>query len=704
VEVVLWHSYGESEERGLLAAIAAFEREHAEVRVRVVAIPWGAYASKLEAAVPVRRGPDLFIDAHNRARAYLEARLIVPFGALDGPMAVDFEPDHLAALTIDGTLYGVPISVKSHALFVNEELVGNRPTDSLEDFEELARVLPPGHFALAWDADDAFQFAALLHAYGGELLDAQGRWRFIGPEAERAAKRLVELVERGVIPEETNYELVRDLFRGGQAACAISGPWLASDLDPRGRWSVRSMPVVRDAGGRRMRPFATVEAAMIAANARHPEVARRVALFLAGPVGSRIRALEGRHVVASRRAWEDEALRADTRLVAFRTAAAQAKVTPTHRFMHAVFVPAERALRKILRKDGEIPDVLAEAEHRFEDETREPPPPRDPALGLFALGIVLLGASFAMVRRARDPQFRAELRRSLPAYLWVAHAAIAVGVLVVLPLVVGAATSFFAGHGRDLYYVGLANYIDILTARGRQLLGHGSFWSVLLVTVAWTGANIALHVAIGVALALLVHRPVLRLKGLYRVLLVVPWAVPTYVTALAWKGMFHRQFGAVNALLALFGVEPISWFARWSTAFAANVTTNVWLGFPFMMVVTLGALSAIPRDLYEAAEVDGATRWQQFRYVTWPLLRPALMPAVAMGAVWTFNMFNVVYLVSGGEPDGTTEILVSEAYRWAFTRGHQYGYAAAYAVLIFLLLSFGTRVLGGVSSGKEARA
>ncbi|MEO5726631.1 MAG: sugar ABC transporter permease, partial [Byssovorax sp.] len=176
-----------------------------------------------------------------------------------------------------------------------------------------------------------------------------------------------------------------------------------------------------------------------------------------------------------------------------------------------------------------------------------------------------------------------------------------------------------------------------------------------------------------------------------RVLLVVPWAVPSYVTALVWKGMFHRQFGAVNALLALVGAPPVSWFSRFATAFTANVVTNAWLGFPFMMVVTLGALAAIPREVLEAAEVDGATPWQRFTRVTFPLLRPTLAPAVVLGAVWTFNMFNVVFLVSGGEPDGRTEILVSEAYRWAFTRENQYGYAAAYAVLIFLMLFVTTR-------------
>ena len=277
-------------------------------------------------------------------------------------------------------------------------------------------------------------------------------------------------------------------------------------------------------------------------------------------------------------------------------------------------------------------------------------------------------------------------------------------VLVVLPLAAGALTSLFAGTRSDPRYVGLGNYVAILTARGGPLLGHESFYLTLLVTVLWTVCNVAMHLAIGVTLGVALSRPAMKLKSTYRVLLVLPWAVPSYVTALAWKGMFHRQFGAVNALLAAVGAEPVSWFSHFATAFSANVATNVWLGFPFMMVVTLGALTGIPREVLEAAEVDGATRWQRFWGVTVPLLKPTMLPAVVLGSIWTFNMFNVVFLVSGGEPDGSTDILVSDAYRWAFTRDAQYGYAAAYAVLIFLLLAGGSRLLSRVGGGKEAKA
>jgi arabinogalactan oligomer / maltooligosaccharide transport system permease protein len=263
---------------------------------------------------------------------------------------------------------------------------------------------------------------------------------------------------------------------------------------------------------------------------------------------------------------------------------------------------------------------------------------------------------------------------------------IATVVLVFVPFAMGLAMSLFDHRQGEWTFVGLANFRDIVAAKHFGPTEPLSFYYALVVTVAWTAVNLALHVGVGLSLALVLNRPSLRLKPLYRVLLIVPWAVPNYITALLWKGLFHKQFGAINGLLEWLGLERVAWFSSFGTAFFANVCANAWLGFPFMMVVCLGALQSIPRDLYEAADVDGATSWVKFRHVTLPLLMPALVPAVLLGMVWTFNQFNVVYLVSGGEPDNATDILISEAYRWAFARQEQYGYAAAYAALIFAIL------------------
>src|SRR5262249_56070929 len=118
----------------------------------------------------------------------------------------------------------------------------------------------------------------------------------------------------------------------------------------------------------------------------------------------------------------------------------------------------------------------------------------------------------------------------------------------------------------------------------------------------------------------------------------------------------------------------------------ATLSATPWLGFPFPRVICLGARQTPPPDIYGAAGVDGASRWQQLVHLTLPVVRPALFPAITLGCIWTFNQFNIIYLVSGGQPGGATNILVTEAYRWAFERGDRYGLAAAYAVLIFVVL------------------
>ena len=300
-------------------------------------------------------------------------------------------------------------------------------------------------------------------------------------------------------------------------------------------------------------------------------------------------------------------------------------------------------------------------------------------------GVIVVALTIAGMRGAGTRLAQALAEHSY-AFAYVSPALLGMSVLVLVPFVVGVGLSFFDHRHGTYTFVGLKNFFEILSGGGHAITDPLNFYFTLGATLLWTFVNVFLHTAIGLGLALMLRQPWLRLKGAYRVLLIIPWAVPNYITALIWKGMFHQQYGAVNHVLGLFGIAPISWFSSFFTAFSANVITNTWLGFPFMMVISLGALQSIPADIYEAAEVDGASRWQQFTRITLPLLRPALFPAITLGCIWTFNQFNIIYLVSRGEPGGATNILVTEAYRWAFERGERYGLAAAYAVLIFIVL------------------
>ena len=327
------------------------------------------------------------------------------------------------------------------------------------------------------------------------------------------------------------------------------------------------------------------------------------------------------------------------------------------------------------------------------------------ALGLVVLLAYLLGYT----RRIADT-----LREHADAYGYVAPAMIGMLVLVFFPFLYGIAISFtdttlfneslpFAER-----WIGWGNFLTILGdfnlyERGPEgiVWNYQNFYWTLAVTVIWTITNVTVGVTLGFILAMILNTEDLRGRAIYRVVLILPWAIPNYITALVWRGMFHPQFGVINQILQMLGMEPVAWFDGVVSSFLTGLATNGWLSFPFMMVVILGALQSIPKDMYEAAEVEGATRWQRLRHITLPLLRPTLIPAIVLSVVWTFNMFNIIFLVSGGEPAGANEILVTKAYKIAF-ENYRYAYAAAYSTVIFVILlvygAFQTRVTRATES------
>lgn len=266
------------------------------------------------------------------------------------------------------------------------------------------------------------------------------------------------------------------------------------------------------------------------------------------------------------------------------------------------------------------------------------------------------------------------------AYLYVAPAIIIMSLVVIYPFIYNLIVSFSnmsLSHFRDWRITGIGNYLLVLSEK--------SFWYFLFKNILWTVINLIFHVGIGVFLALILNKD-LRGKTVYRTLLILPWAVPQYITALTWRGMFNSEYGAINLLLEQVVGVQIPWLSTEWGAFSACLIANIWLGFPFMMIIALGGLQSIPDELYEAADIDGASSWLKFRNITMPLLKPVMVPAITLGVIWTFNNFNIVWLISnGGEPSDTTHILVSWVYKSAFTY-FRMGYAAAFSMIIFAIL------------------
>jgi arabinogalactan oligomer/maltooligosaccharide transport system permease protein len=261
----------------------------------------------------------------------------------------------------------------------------------------------------------------------------------------------------------------------------------------------------------------------------------------------------------------------------------------------------------------------------------------------------------------------------------------------------------------------LDNYRQIFTGQLPVAIANFNFWKVLAFNLVWTFTNVPFHVAIGVLIAVLLNTKGLWFKRFYRAVFVLPIVIPSLVVAVVWRNMFDPDFGSINQLLSsvsqFFGGGTVAW--RWldqvnppipylplPLSYFALLIANIWLGWPFMTIVATGALQSIPADLYEAASIDGANGRRQFWAITVPLLRPAIIPASVLGMITTFNLFNLIYMLSGGGPLRQTEILVTTAYRLV-NENRLYGIAAAFSVIIFFVLLALTLVTNYITKATE---
>jgi len=268
-------------------------------------------------------------------------------------------------------------------------------------------------------------------------------------------------------------------------------------------------------------------------------------------------------------------------------------------------------------------------------------------------------------------------------YMLLLPAVVGLMLLVIYPLLWELRVSFTnlnPRHFKSPDFVGLLNYVEVFT---RPILKQVTFFPVLLRTILWTVVNLVFHVSGGMGLALLLNRK-MRLRGLYRALLIFPWAIPQPIACLAWLGEFHFEYGFVNIALQRVGLAPIRWLTQPAANFAAMCITNIWLGIPFMMVIILGGLQCIAGEYYEAADMDGASPWQKFWGITMPLLQPVLTPAIILGTVWTFTNFNVPFFINQNELE-TSDTLVTALFRSAF-QYFNLSSAAAFAFVNFGLL------------------
>lgn len=272
-------------------------------------------------------------------------------------------------------------------------------------------------------------------------------------------------------------------------------------------------------------------------------------------------------------------------------------------------------------------------------------------------------------------------------YMLLAPAIVGVIAFIVYPFLFNVSLAFSNMSMRRFlnYNVGwqhgVQNFIDVFTV---PILQRVSFFTLFIRTLIWTVINVFFHVVGGMFLAILLNRP-MRLQNVYRTILILPWAIPQVIVALTWRCEFHYQFGFMNIFLQRLGFSPIPWLEDPFWAMVAVIIVNVWLGIPFMMTIIFGGLQSIPQDYYDVAQIDGAGGIQQFFHITIPLLKPVLIPAVMLGIIWTFNNFNVIFLINQGGPMEGTHILITSMYHAIFGL-YRYGFGAMYSMVLFVML------------------
>lgn len=279
------------------------------------------------------------------------------------------------------------------------------------------------------------------------------------------------------------------------------------------------------------------------------------------------------------------------------------------------------------------------------------------------------------------PTLLRQVIKNRHAYLYVGPALLIMALVLLYPLIYTVVLSFYDTPARSPQYifVGLQNYAE--------LFNHQLFWLVLRNTLSWTIGSTITSFILGFAAALLVNNR-LPFMGLFKALLVIPYVLGHVTAAYLWRWLMHPDLGFISLFLQQIGVvsEPIPFLQDSSLVMASLVLVNTWKTFPFVMIMLLAGLQAIPQELYKAARVDGASVFQQFIEITVPQLMPVILVTTVLTVIGNFNSFTIPWVMTGGGPASQSEIIITWIYGTGL-RNLRYGFASAISVVLFLILS-----------------
>lgn len=362
--VVLWHSYGGSERTALEETAARWNEKHPDQRLTLVAVPHDSFADKLTNAIPRGNGPDLFIFADDRIGAWAEAGTIEPIEFwVDDARADRFSERAMNAMAYRGSVWGLPLAVKSVALYVRTDLVKVPPKTTDELFAIAPAMRKRGGYAIAYANVDLYGHAPWLHGFGGKVLADDGTLAIATPEAAASMAFARKLVATGTAPADTQLPMVATLFNEGKAATAVTGPWFISQIGANVPWQVVTLPIISETG-RPATPFHGAESILMSAYARDKSAAFAVMDALTSDEAALTRARQARQTVDNPAAYEDPQVAQDPVLRTFRAQLDHTVPMPKVEAMRMVWTPYQNALGEVLagRTDADRALIGVESE------------------------------------------------------------------------------------------------------------------------------------------------------------------------------------------------------------------------------------------------------------------------------------------------------------------------------------------------------
>jgi ABC-type sugar transport system permease subunit len=284
--------------------------------------------------------------------------------------------------------------------------------------------------------------------------------------------------------------------------------------------------------------------------------------------------------------------------------------------------------------------------------------------------------------KIKTPKLRfSNPRMAVEGFLLYLPAVILIAGIVIYPMIFALQMSFtdYRPTVRNVKIIGLANYLGVLK--------DGGFWRAIYRSLVFTIGCLIPQIILGLMMAHLLNHPMLKFKLLFRGLAITPWLIPTVAVAMIFRFLFNDIYGIINHILVSLHImnKSYAWMAHEHTAMFILILANVWRGTPLMLTMFLAALQGIPSDLYEAARVDGANAWTQLWKVTLPLLMPVVMVSGILRFIWTFNFYDLPWVMTGGGPGEATQTTPLYAYVRAFS-GYRFGEGSAITILLFIIL------------------